>query len=135
MRIDANSIEQLIELSGDKKEGIILLDNLITSAAPNLERWLLKSDTYVMIGYGRYRYDDNFPPIALAPQKNYISLYVYGEKDGELFTTIYKSKLGKVTAGKSCINIKNVDKINQTELVNLVKDCIEWNNSGILDNN
>ncbi len=127
MRIEANSVEELIEKSGDKKEGLLIIDKLIQDTAPLLDQWLLKSDTYVMIGYGRSKYDNKFPLIALAPQKNFISLYVVGEKDGVLFTTLYKDNLGKVKAGKSCIQIKNIDNINLTALKELITDCVEWN--------
>ncbi len=127
MRIEASSIEELIEKSGDKREGLILLDTLICETAPQLEHWLLKSETYVMIGYGRFKYDTNFPLIALAPQKNFISLYVVGEKEGERFTTLYKPRLGKVAVGKSCINIKNPHALVLPEVKQLILDCVAWN--------
>ncbi len=127
MRIDAHTPDELIELSGDKKHGLLIIDELISSAAPQLERWLLKSDTYAMLGYGRDSENPQYPVIAAAPQKNYISLYVEGERDGEPLTSYYKDRLGKVSAGKSCINIRNVDKIDLEELERLVLDCVEWN--------
>ncbi len=127
MRIEANSVEELIEKAGDKKEGLIFLDQWIQKIAPGLKRWLLKSDTYVMIGYGKSRYDERYSLITLAPQKNFISLYIMGEKDGELLTKQYKDKIGKVTVGKSCIQIKNTEALNLRELENLILDSIRWN--------
>lgn len=127
MKIEAISVEEVIEKSGDKKESILILDTLIKSIVPDIKRWLLTSQTYTIIGYGKLKHHDDYPLIGIAPQKKYISLYVIGKKDGRLLTDIYRNKLGKVKVGKSCISIRNIDTVDKDELKNLLLDSIAWN--------
>lgn len=129
MRSEARSVEDLFEKSEDKREGLLVIDEVIRDAAPQLERWLLKSETYTMIGYGRLKFSDQYPILRIAPQKNYISLYVIGEKEEDLLTNKYKAKLGKVSVGKSCIMIQNIHNIDLCKLKNLILDCVKWHDS------
>ena len=38
----------------------------------------------------------------------------------------YRDKLGSVSAGKSCIRIKKLDKLNIDEFRNLLRDAKRW---------
>lgn len=127
MNTKASTVDALFEQAGDKRITMESIDRLIQTLFPDLEVWLLKSTTYTMIGYGRCALDRSYPLFSLAPQKQYTSLYVLGEKDGELYTSIYKEKLGKVQMGKSCIRIRDIAKVDMEELANLLLDCREWN--------
>jgi hypothetical protein len=50
--------------------------------------------------------------VALASQKNYMSLYVCAVEDGEYLAEKYGNKLGKVSVGKSCIRFKKLEDLN-----------------------
>ena len=63
----------------------------------------------------------DWPTVSLASQKNYISLYVCAIQNGEYIAEKYKSKLGKVSVGKSCIRFKNFEDLNLEELKKIIK--------------
>lgn len=63
----------------------------------------------------------DWPIVALASQKNYVSLYVCAIEDGEYLAEKYKSKLGTVSVGKSCIRFKKLEDLNLPELEQVIK--------------
>ncbi|MCR4324745.1 MAG: DUF1801 domain-containing protein [Candidatus Curtissbacteria bacterium] len=71
-----------------------------------------------MIGYGKYHYkyasgrEGEWATIALASQKNYISVYVCGVKDGKYVAEAHKDDLPKASIGKSCIRFKKTEDID-----------------------
>ena len=80
-----------------------------------------------MPGYGSFTYKSskgemlNWPVIAIASQKNYISLYVCALDHGNYLAEKYKAELGKVSVGKSCIRFKSVDDLNLKTLAKVIK--------------
>ena len=76
-----------------------------------------------IVGFGtcRYKYADgremDWMLIALSPRKAYISVYAHPNHDGrrELM-----AKLGKCSAGKSCINIKRLSDIDLPTLNKII---------------
>lgn len=106
-----------------RKSQIIELDKFIQKSVPTLKPNFL----YNMLGYGAFPYLNykkqliDWPVIALANQKNYMSLYVCSVYKGQYLAEKYKNKLGKVSIGKSCIRFKKIDdldlKILQTLLI------------------
>ena len=80
-----------------------------------------------MPGYGSFKYRNykkeiiDWPIIALASQKNYISMYVCAVKDGEYVAEKYKDELGKVSVGKSCIRFKKIEDLNLKTLEKIIK--------------
>lgn len=62
-----------------------------------------------------------WPIVALASQKNYISLYVCAVKDGQYLAEKYKNELGKVSVGKSCIRFKKLTDLNLKTLEKVIK--------------
>ena len=73
---------------------------------------------YNMLGYGSFPYLNykkewiDWPVIALANQKQYISLYVCAVDDGKYLAEKHKKELGKVSVGKSCIRFKKMEDLN-----------------------
>jgi len=131
MKIEANSIEELFVLSGDKELDLRALDQLIVEAAPELKRQLFTGSSITMIGYGEMDWQHKsssgvWPLISVAPQKNNISIYVAAEKDGVPLPKIYEKRLGKVNNGKNCIRFRKFSDIDQDELKNAVRDAIAW---------
>ncbi len=71
-----------------------------------------------MMGYGVFNYksksgrEGTWPIVAIAPQKNYMSLYICAVTNGKYMAEIYQDKLGKVSCGKSCIRFKKIEDLN-----------------------
>lgn len=66
-----------------------------------------------------YKFDEGW--VALANKKNYISLYTCSEYHIQIF----KLKYPKIKTGKGCINIKNDDKFDLSDLEDVIKHAIE----------
>lgn len=131
MKVEANSIEELIERSGDQKETLVALDNFIQKTAPQLIRKLYKGPSITMIGYGEMDWkgktkSGTWPLICLAPQKGTSNLYIAGLKDDQPLPLYYKEKLGRVSTGKSCIRIRKMENLNMDTLDYLIRDAIAW---------
>ena len=99
------------------------LHKAICKAAPKLKPHI----AYGMIGYGNYHYkyasgrEGDCPVVALASQKQYISLYICCcGKDGYL-PEKNKKRLGKVSVGKSCIRFRKLEDLNLKVAMELVK--------------
>ena len=84
-----------------------------------------------MPGYGSFKYKNNkkevldWPIIALASQKNYISLYVCAIEGGEYIAEKYKGDLGKVNVGRSCIRFKKIEDLNLKTLEKVIKFAVK----------
>lgn len=122
-KVKAASIKEYIEsLPKERKEQILFLDKLIKKSSK-----LKPHFAYNMLGYGSFKYKNykneivDWPVLALASQKNYISLYVCATHEGKYIAEENKSKLGKVGVGKSCIRFKNVKDLNLEELKKVIK--------------
>ena len=120
----AKSVKEYIDnLPEDRKEIITYLHEFIQKAAPKLKPHFATN----MLGYGSFKYLDSkkkpkeWPVIALANQKNYVSLYVCALEDGEYVAEKHKSKLGKVSVGRSCIRFKKLEDVNLAELKKVIK--------------
>lgn len=106
--------EYIAMLEPGRKAQIEQLDELIRSTVPNLKRYF----AYNMLGYGTFKYRNykkeeiDWPVIALASQKNYMSLYVCCIVDGGYLAEGYKDRLGKVSVGKSCIRFKKLEDLD-----------------------
>lgn len=122
--VNATSVSEYIGgLDPERKKTIEFLHDLIQKTAPSLKPHF----AYNMLGYGSFKYQNykkeivDWPTIALASQKNYISLYVCSIDKGEYVAEKHKDKLGKVSVGKSCIRFKKIDDLNLKELEKVIK--------------
>lgn len=117
----ANTREEYFAAADEREPDLRQLDMLIQEAAPHLKPTFVKSDYMTMLGYGMMPYQTKsmkepgeWPLIALAAQKNHLSLYVCAvEKDGQYIAEKLQPRLGKVSCGKSCIRFKKVEDLNQ----------------------
>jgi hypothetical protein len=81
-----------------------------------------------MIGYGKFHYkyasgrEGDWVSVALASQKNYISLYASMAVGGKYLAEKYKSRLAKASIGKSCIRFKRLSDVNVKVLAALLKE-------------
>ncbi len=110
--------EYLDSLPKERKEPILFLHEFIQKASPELKSYFASN----MLGYGSFPYKNykkemvEWPIVALASQKNYMSIYVCSIEGGEYLAEKYADKLGKVSIGKSCIRFKKLDDLNLPEL-------------------
>ena len=122
--VKATTVEEyLAAVPDERKELIDFLHDFIQKAAPKLEVHF----AYNMIGYGSFDYIDykkremKWPVVALANQKNYVSVYVCAVEDGEYIAEKRGKELGKVSVGKSCIRIKKQEDVNLDVLKEVIK--------------
>ncbi|EOT27945.1 DUF1801 domain-containing protein [Enterococcus saccharolyticus] len=129
MNIQANTIEELID-SSDHCELFQTLDHWMQDTFPELSRRLIASGTITFIGYGDLKNpaDDIYTCLlSLAPQKNNISFYIGGEKNGQPILKSYEEHFAKSNVGKICLRLKNVKKLDFDILEAIVRDSIAWN--------
>mgnify|MGYP001565934848 CR=1 FL=1 len=116
--VKANTVKEYLDaVPKAQKEDMVFLHNFIMKAVPKLKSHF----AYNMLGYGSFKYLNykkekiDWPVIGLANQKNYISVYVCALENGKYIAEKYKSELGKVSVGKSCIRFKKINDINLPE--------------------
>lgn len=124
----AKTIEEYIGMIDEpRKSDIIELDKFIRKVAPKLKPYF----SYNMPGYGPFKYKSakgdviDWPLIALASQKNYISLYVCAADDKGYVAEKYKKELPKTSIGRSCIRFKKVDDIDLKIIERIIKEGIK----------
>ncbi|MBX2990943.1 MAG: DUF1801 domain-containing protein [Bacteroidetes bacterium] len=83
---------------------------------------------YGMIGYGKFHYkypsgrEGDWVSIALASQKNYISLYACMSTNNGYIAESYKAKLPKASIGRSCVRFKKLADVDTKVLAALLKE-------------
>ncbi len=122
--VKATTVEEyLAQVPPERQEVINRMHRLIQDTVPALKPHF----AYNMLGYGSFKYKDyknrdiDWPVIALANQKNYVSLYVCAVKDGAYLAETHKDELGKVSVGRSCIRFKKLDDLNVENLKKVLK--------------
>ncbi len=120
----ADSVKTYIAaVQEDRKPVILFLHDFIQKTVPKLKPHF----AYNMLGYGAFPYKNykgemlTWPVIALASQKNYISLYVCAVDSGEYIAELHKKELGKVSVGKSCIRFKKIEDVDLKALAKVLK--------------
>lgn len=113
--VKANGVETYLSaIPKERKELVIFLHKFIKKSVPKLKAHF----AYNMLGYGSFPYLNykkekiDWPIIALANQKNYISIYICALDKGQYLAEKYKKELGKVSVGKSCIRFKKIEDLN-----------------------
>ena len=124
--VKAKTIEEyLANVPDDRKEIINFLHELIQKSVPTLKPQFANN----MLGYGSFPYTNykkeeiEWPVIALANQKNYVSLYVCAVYDGQYLAEKYQKDLGKVSVGKSCVRFRKLKDVNLPALEKLLKEA------------
>jgi hypothetical protein len=119
-------VECIDNLAEPRRSEIAELHALIRGVAPDLaveagER---------MIGYGPYHYryasgrEGDSYLIGLAPNKQYISVYVQCTKDGAYLAESYAGRLGKANVGKACVRFKRPSDVDLGELRALLAEAV-----------
>lgn len=117
--------EYLAAVPEDRKKAILFLHSFIQKTSPKLKTHL----AYNMLGYGSFPYRNykkellEWPIVALANQKNYISVYVCAVSNGKYLAEKHKKDLGKVSVGKSCIRFKKLEDVHLSTLKKVIKEA------------
>jgi len=122
--------EFLAALPADRRDTMTTLHKAIRKAVPKLAPAIMSGmGPSPIIGYGKYHYksasgrEGDWFLIGLAAGKNYYSLHIcVGDKDGYLVER-NAAKLGKVKAGRSCINFKKLEDLKLDVAMGLVKQA------------
>ena len=91
-----------------------------------------------MIGYGTFHYkyasgkEGDWPLIALAAQKNYISIYVCATDGKGYLAEKYKKQLPRTNIGKSCIRFKSLSDIDLDVLKEILLKAQEAGGAGLV---
>jgi hypothetical protein len=119
----ASSPEEYIEkIDEPRKSQIRQLHEFILKTLPKQKPFMISG----MIGYGMFHYksksgrEGDWCLIALASQKNYISLYACSIANGEYVAEKYKKDLPRANIGKSCIRFKKVEDVD----LNVIKKLL-----------
>ena len=134
--VKAKSVDEYIKmLEPDRKATIMFLHTFIQKISPRFRPHF----AYNMLGYGSFKYKSykkqilDWPIVALASQKNYISMYVCSIENGTYLVENNKKSLGKVSVGKSCIRFKKLEDLDLDGLTKLLKKAA--NKPGLIINN
>jgi len=117
--------DYLASVPKERKEAMVFIHNLIRSTVPSLKPHF----SYNMLGYGSFPYKNHkkevvdWPTVALANQKQYISLYVCSLDKGKYLAERYKDELGKVSVGKSCIRFKKIEDVHLPTLKKVLRQA------------
>lgn len=126
--------EYLSALPEDRRAAVDALHALIQKTVPTLKPHF----AYNMIGYGSFPYLNykkeriDWPVVALANQKQHISLYVCAVVDGKYLAEKHKKELGKVSVGKSCIRFRRPEELNLDTLKKVLKAAEKNPGFGVL---
>jgi len=115
--------EYLSPVPADRRKEIDFLHRFIQKAVPKLIPYFASN----MIGYGSFYYLDSkkqkkdWPIIAMANQKNYVTIYVCTLITDKAAAEIYKKELGKLNKSITCIRFKKIEEVNLGTLKTVLK--------------
>lgn len=114
----------LASLDEPRRAELEAIHNFVRKTVPKLAPIMIKG----FIGYGLTPYEyasgrkGEWVKIALASNKNYISLYVCAvDEDGKYLAEKNAKRLGKCTTGKSCIRFKRWSDLDHTVVKEVLK--------------
>jgi hypothetical protein len=124
----AKNPEEYISLIEEpRRSEIKTLHEFIKKTIPGLKPHILAG----MIGYGSFHYksksgrEGNWSLVALASQKNYISVYVCAVDNDQYIAEKYKNELGKASVGRSCIRYKKLADIDLDMLKKVILEGVK----------
>jgi hypothetical protein len=120
--------EFLAALPDDRRDTVTTLHKAIRKAVPKLAPVIMSGmGPSPILAYGKYRYrsasgrEGDWYLIGIVPGKGNYSLHIcVGDKTGYLVER-NAAKLGKVKAGRTCINFKKLEDLKLGAAMDLVK--------------
>ncbi len=129
----ARTIDEYLDLIDEPRQTEVrMLHAMISKAVPKLK----PSIQVGMIGYGSYHAvglsgEGDWPVVALASQKSYISVYLGGTNEGQKILDSHKKDLAGASIGKCCIRFTKITNIDLKALERVIKQgakAMEKNN-------
>ena len=122
-RSEMSPDEFLASLPDDVRDDMVAIDGALAPVFAGDERVLWEGPFWGgtqqhIIGYGSYHYrgrsgaEGEWFVVGLAAQKKYFSVYVNAADDGEPLTQRYASRLGKVKAARSNLQVKHASDLD-----------------------
>ena len=122
---DARTPSQYIaRLDEPRRSQIRELHELVRSTVPDLRPHMQAG----MIGYGSYHYrgrsgrEGDWPVIAVASNKQYISLYVMATVGDGYLAETYRDRLPKANIGRSCVRFRRLEDLDRAVLTQLLRE-------------
>ena len=119
--------QYLAGLPDERRADLKALHSMIRRAAPALKPYMQSG----MLGYGKYHYrypsgrEGDWCKLALASQKNYISLYVCAMDGGRYVADAFRSRLPKASIGKSCVRFKRLADVDAKVVQELLRRAVK----------
>ena len=116
--------EDIEALEEPRRSDVRHLHELIRRVAPDLEPRIQSGH----LAYGTYRYryasgrEGEWPPIGLASQKRYISLYFMATVGDRYLAESYKERLPKADIGRSCVRFRRLTDLDEPALEQLIRE-------------
>lgn len=110
--IDDSVNEYLDSLPQERKDFVMMLHQMVLDQYPDCD---------VDMQYKMPTYHQGEGWVALANQKNYVSLYTCGEHHLEKF----KQAHPKVKTGKGCINFNPAQALPMVDVIDVIRHAIE----------
>ena len=119
--------DYIAQIDEPRRADIQRLHDFIRATVPELEPHIESG----MLAYGRYHYkyasgrEGDWFPVGLASQKQYISVYVCGARDGQYVAEANAPRMPKAKVGKSCIRFKRASDMDLDVLAEVIRDGVE----------
>ncbi len=130
MKIPATTKKEFFENAGQWGADLRKLDRLIREVTEEKSvlcngMGLITRLGYKMMDYTTSRGTQKWPVIAIAPQKNYMALYVCAvDRNKQYLVEKYGKKLGEVSCGKSCIRFKKYKDLDEEVVRQVLKEAM-----------
>jgi hypothetical protein len=125
---DADVVAYIEALEEPRRGQLERLHRLISEEAPGVEP-KLRDYSGSLIGYGTYHYkgrstEGDWFWLGVAPRKAYVSLYSMAQDPGGgYYAESFAPRIG-VKSGKSCLNIKDPNAIDEALLREFVRESV-----------
>jgi hypothetical protein len=133
-KIKASSVREYLDsVPAERKKDLLYLHTFIKQKVPKLKTHFTNN----MLGYGSFDYTNykkhkiKWPVVALANQKQYISIYVCSVVGGEYVAEKNKNLLGNVKVGRGCISFKKLSDLNLSGLEKILRKAVK--NPGLVN--
>jgi hypothetical protein len=133
MKIEALNTDDFFTNSGKWEELLRITDKKIVSLAKNLDRQIYDEKSITLLGYGGLSYKKNktWPVISIAPQKNFIAIYIFGYIGEEYLLDHLKHGLDYCTTGKGCIRFTKKEFLEQNKFDEIIIKAVKYYHDNI----
>lgn len=129
--------DYLAGLPPEQRETLTLLHKLIVKVVPKPTPAMMTGmGPTPLIGYGKYHYkyssgrEGDWFLVGLTAAKNNYSLHICAFDGDKYLVERNAAKLGKVKAGRSCINFKAIEDLKLDVVTGLLKQAVKTGGMG-----